>query len=177
MIDAIKEVTGVDFHAIETDEQAQEAAKKLNVEIDPIKTSRGDIIVQIFDEKVEATLRQPTFLYEYPIENSPLTKKCKDNPKMTQRFELFSAGGEFANAYSELNDPIDQYERFLKQVEAREAGDEEANMMDTDFIEALEYGMPPTGGMGMGIDRLIMLLTDSASIRDVLLFPTMKPLN
>ena len=177
MIDAIKEVTGVDFHAIETDEQAQEAAKKLNVEIDPIKTSRGDIIVQIFDEKVEATLRQPTFLYEYPIENSPLTKKCKDNPKMTQRFELFIAGGEFANAYSELNDPIDQYERFLKQVEAREAGDEEANMMDTDFIEALEYGMPPTGGMGMGIDRLIMLLTDSASIRDVLLFPTMKPLN
>ena len=177
MIDAIKEVTGVDFHAIETDEQAQEAAKKLNVEIDRIKTSRGDIIVQIFDEKVEATLRQPTFLYEYPIENSPLTKKCKDNPKMTQRFELFIAGGEFANAYSELNDPIDQYERFLKQVEAREAGDEEANMMDTDFIEALEYGMPPTGGMGMGIDRLIMLLTDSASIRDVLLFPTMKPLN
>ena len=177
MIDAIKEVTGVDFHAIETDEQAQEAAKKLNVEIDPIKTSRGDIIVQIFDEKVEATLRQPTFLYEYPIENSPLTKKCKDNPKMTQRFELFIAGGEFANAYSELNDPIDQYERFLKQVEAREAGDEEANMMDTDFIETLEYGMPPTGGMGMGIDRLIMLLTDSASIRDVLLFPTMKPLN
>ena len=176
MIDAIKEVTGVDFHAIETDEQAQEAAKKLNVEIDPIKTSRGDIIVQIFDEKVEATLRQPTFLYEYPIENSPLTKKCKDNPKMTQRFELFIAGGEFANAYSELNDPIDQYERFLKQVEAREAGDEEANMMDTDFIEALEYGMPPTGGMGMGIDRLIMLLTDSASIRDVLLFPTMKTL-
>ena len=177
MIDAIKEVTGVDFHAIETDEQAQEAAKKLNVEIDPIKTSRGDIIVQIFDEKVEATLRQPTFLYEYPIENSPLTKKCKDNPKMTQRFELFIAGGEFANAYSELNDPIDQYERFLKQVEAREAGDEEANMMDTDFIEALEYGMPPTGGMGMGIDRLIMLLTDSASIRDVLLFPTMKSLD
>ena len=174
MIDAIKEVTGVDFHAIETDEQAQEAAKKLNVEIDPIKTSRGDIIVQIFDEKVEATLRQPTFLYEYPIENSPLTKKCKDNPKMTQRFELFIAGGEFANAYSELNDPIDQYERFLKQVEAREAGDEEANMMDTDFIEALEYGMPPTGGMGMGIDRLAILLTGASTIRDVIAFPTLR---
>ena len=148
----------------------------MGIEIDPIKTSRGDIIAQIFDEKVEETLRQPTFLYEYPVENSPLTKKYKDNPKMTQRFELFIGGREFANAYSELNDPIDQYERFLKQVEAREAGDEEANMMDTDFIEALEYGMPPTGGMGMGIDRLVMLLTDSASIRDVLLFPTMKPL-
>ena len=127
-------------------------------------------------KKVEETLRQPTFLYEYPIENSPLTKKCKDNPRMTQRFELFIGGREYANAYSELNDPIDQYERFLKQVQAREAGDEEANMMDDDFVQALEYGMPPTGGMGMGIDRLVMLLTDSASIRDVLLFPTMKPL-
>ncbi len=177
MIEAIKNATGVDFNTIETDEQAQKAAKEIGIEIDPIKTSRGDIIAQIFDEKVEETLRQPTFLYEYPVENSPLTKKYKDNPKMTQRFELFIGGREFANAYSELNDPIDQYQRFLKQVEAREAGDEEANMMDTDFIEALEYGMPPTGGMGMGIDRLVMLLTDSASIRDVLLFPTMKPLD
>ncbi len=177
MIESIKEVTGIDFNNIETDEEAQEVAKKLNIEIDPIKTTRGDIIVQIFDEKVEETLRQPTFLYEYPIENSPLTKRCKDNPKMTQRFELFIGGREYANAYSELNDPIDQYERFLKQVQAREAGDEEANMMDDDFINALEYGMPPTGGMGMGIDRLVMLLTDSVSIRDVLLFPTMKPLS
>ena len=166
-----------DFNTVETDEEAQKIAKDLNMEIDPIKTTRGDIIVQVFEEKVEETLRQPTFLYEYPIENSPLTKKCKDNPKMTQRFELFIGGREYANAYSELNDPIDQYERFLKQVQAREAGDEEANMMDDDFIQALEYGMPPTGGMGMGIDRLVMLLTDSASIRDVLLFPTMKPLN
>ena len=177
MIDSIKEVTGVDFNKIETDEEAQKIAKELNIDIDPIKTTRGDIIVQVFEEKVEETLREPTFLYEYPIENSPLTKKCKDNPKMTQRFELFIGGREYANAYSELNDPIDQYERFLKQVQAREAGDEEANMMDDDFIQALEYGMPPTGGMGMGIDRLVMLLTDSASIRDVLLFPTMKPLN
>lgn len=177
MIDSIKEVTGVDFNNVETDEEAQKIAKDLNMEIDPIKTTRGDIIVQVFEEKVEETLRQPTFLYEYPIENSPLTKKCKDNPRMTQRFELFIGGREYANAYSELNDPIDQYERFLKQVQAREAGDEEANMMDDDFVQALEYGMPPTGGMGMGIDRLVMLLTDSASIRDVLLFPTMKPIN
>ena len=176
MIDSIKEVTGVDFNTVETDEEAQKIAKDLNMEIDPIKTTRGDIIVQVFEEKVEETLRQPTFLYEYPIENSPLTKKCKDNPRMTQRFELFIGGREYANAYSELNDPIDQYERFLKQVQAREAGDEEANMMDDDFVQALEYGMPPTGGMGMGIDRLVMLLTDSASIRDVLLFPTMKTL-
>ena len=176
MIDSIKEVTGVDFNTVETDEEAQKIAKDLNMEIDPIKTTRGDIIVQVFEEKVEETLRQPTFLYEYPIENSPLTKKCKDNPRMTQRFELFIGGREYANAYSELNDPIDQYERFLKQVQAREAGDEEANMMDDDFVQALEYGMPPTGGMGMGIDRLVMLLTDSASIRDVLLFTTMKPL-
>ena len=177
MIDAIKEVTGVDFHNITTDEEAQKVAKELNVELDPIKTSRGDVIAQIFDEKVEETLRQPTFLYEYPIEISPLAKKNPENPKMTQRFELFIGGREYANAFSELNDPIDQYERFSKQVEAREAGDEEANMMDTDFVTALEYGMPPTGGMGMGIDRLVMLLTDSASIRDVLLFPTMKPLD
>lgn len=177
MIDSIKEVTGVDFNTVETDEEAQKIAKDLNMEIDPIKTTRGDIIVQVFEEKVEETLRQPTFLYEYPIESSPLTKKCKDNPRMTQRFELFIGGREYANAYSELNDPIDQYERFLKQVQAREAGDEEANMMDDDFVQALEYGMPPTGGMGMGIDRLVMLLTDSASIRDVLLFPTMKPLD
>lgn len=176
MIDSIKEVTGIDFNTVETDEEVQKIAKDLNMEIDPIKTTRGDIIVQVFEEKVEETLRQPTFLYEYPIENSPLTKKCKDNPRMTQRFELFIGGREYANAYSELNDPIDQYERFLKQVQAREAGDEEANMMDDDFVQALEYGMPPTGGMGMGIDRLVMLLTDSASIRDVLLFPTMKPL-
>lgn len=176
MIDSIKEVTGIDFNTVETDEEAQKIAKDLNIEINPIKTTRGDIIVQVFEEKVEETLRQPTFLYEYPIENSPLTKKCKDNPRMTQRFELFIGGREYANAYSELNDPIDQYERFLKQVQAREAGDEEANMMDDDFVQALEYGMPPTGGMGMGIDRLVMLLTDSASIRDVLLFPTMKPL-
>ena len=176
MIDAIKEVTGVDFHTINTDEEAMEAAKKAGVPVDPIKTTRGDIIAQFFDEKVEETLIQPTFIYEYPIENSPLAKKMENNGKMTQRFELFIGGREYANAFSELNDPIDQYERFLDQVKQREAGDDEANMMDTDFVTALEYGMPPTGGLGIGMDRLIMLLTDEASIRDVLLFPTMKPL-
>ena len=176
MIDAIKEVTGVDFNTISTDEEAQEAAKKAGVPVDPIKTTRGDIIAAFFDEKVEETLIQPTFIYEYPIENSPLAKKLENDERMTQRFELFIGGREYANAFSELNDPIDQYERFLAQVKQREAGDDEANMMDTDFVTALEYGMPPTGGMGMGIDRLVMLLTDEASIRDVLLFPTMKPL-
>ena len=177
MIDAIKEVTGVDFNTITTDEEAQEVAKKAGVPVDPIKTTRGDIIAAFFDEKVEETLIQPTFVYEYPIENSPLAKKLENDERMTQRFELFIGGREYANAFSELNDPIDQYERFLAQVKQREAGDDEANMMDTDFVTALEYGMPPTGGMGMGIDRLVMLLTDEASIRDVLLFPTMKPLN
>lgn len=176
MIDAVKEATGVDFNEINTDEEAMEAAKNVGVPVDPIKTTRGDIIVAFFDEKVEETLIQPTIVYEYPIENSPLAKKTDNDERMTQRFELFIGGREYANAFSELNDPIDQYERFLNQVKQREAGDDEANMMDIDFVNALEYGMPPTGGMGMGIDRLVMLLTDEASIRDVLLFPTMKPL-
>ena len=177
MIDIVKEKTGVDFNEIETDEQAQEAARKAGIEIDPIKTTRGDILAQFFDEKVEETLIQPTIVYNYPIENSPLAKKVPEDPRMTQRFELFIGGREYANAFSELNDPIDQYERFLAQVKAREAGDEEANMMDTDFVNALEYGLPPTGGLGIGLDRLIMLLTDEASIRDILLFPTMKPVD
>ena len=177
MIDAIKEVTGVDFNTIKTDEEALKVAKEHHIEIDPIKITRGDIIAQFFDEKVEETLIQPTYIYDYPIENSPLAKKKIDDPRMTQRFELFIGGREYANAFSELNDPIDQYERFLDQVRQREAGDDEASMMDTDYVNALEYGLPPTGGMGMGIDRLVMLLTDSASIRDVLLFPTMKPLD
>ncbi len=177
MIDAIKEQTGVDFNTIETDEEALEVAKKLEVEIDAIKTTRGEIINQIFEDKVEETLIQPTFIYDYPVEVSPLTKRKPSDPRLTERFELFIGGREYANAYSELNDPIDQYERFLNQVKQREAGDDEANMMDEDFVAALEYGMPPTGGLGIGVDRLIMLLTDQASIRDILLFPTMKPLN
>ncbi len=176
MIDAVKEVTGIDFNTVNSDEEAQKILSDLHIDIDPIKKTRGDIIAQVFDEKVEETLIQPTFVYEYPIENSPLAKKVAGNPAMTQRFELFIGGREYANAFSELNDPIDQYERFLNEIRARENGDEEAGMMDNDYVNALEIGLPPTGGMGMGIDRLVMLLTDSASIRDVLLFPTMKPM-
>ena len=177
MTEIVKEVTGVDFNTIKTDEEAQEALKSLRIPLDPIKQSRGDLLAQIFDEKCEDTIVNPTFVYEYPIENSPLAKKVKGSDTMVQRFELFIAGGEYANAFSELNDPIDQYERFLNEIRNRDKGDEEAGMMDEDYINALEIGLPPTGGMGMGIDRLVMLLTDSASIRDVLLFPTMKPLN
>ena len=178
MIDSIKEVTGIDFNEINTDEEAVALAKERGIEIpDVTKETRGDVISLFFDEYVEETLVQPTFIYDYPIEISPLAKKKKSDPRLTERFEAFIGGREYGNAFSELNDPIDQYERFKKQVEAREAGDDEAGMMDEDFIQALEIGLPPTGGLGIGIDRFVMLLTDAASIRDVLLFPTMKPLN
>ena len=177
MIDAVKEVTGIDFNEIKTDEQAQEALKSLGLELNPIKKTRGDILAQICDEKVEETITQPTFIYEYPIENSPLAKKVPGKPGMVQRFEIFIDGREYGNAFSELNDPIDQRERFLNEIKNRENGDDEAGMMDDDYINALEIGLPPTGGLGIGVDRLIMLLTDAPSIRDVLLFPTMKPLN
>ena len=176
MIDSIKEVTGVDFNTINTDEEAVSLAKERNIEIPNGKETRGNVISLFFDEYVEKTLIQPTFIYDYPIEISPLAKKCKDDPRLTQRFEAFIGGREYGNAFSELNDPIDQYERFKEEIRARENGDDEAGMMDEDFVNALEYAMPPTGGEGIGIDRLVMLLTDSASIRDVLLFPTMKPL-
>ena len=177
MIDSIKEVTGVDFNTIKTDEEAQAIAKEKGVEYEEIKNTRGHIINEFFETFVEETLIQPTFIMDYPVEISPLTKRKKDQPELVERFELFIGGREYGNAYSELNDPIDQYERFLKQVEAKEKGDEEAGGMDEDFVTALEIGLPPTGGMGIGLDRLIMLLTNSSSIRDVLFFPTMKPLN
>ena len=177
MINSIKEVTGIDFNTINTDEEAVKLAKERNIEIPNGKETRGNVISLFFDEYVEKTLVQPTFIYDYPIEISPLAKKCDNDPRLTQRFEAFIGGREYGNAFSELNDPIDQYERFKEEIRARENGDDEAGMMDEDFINALEYGMPPTGGEGIGIDRLVMLLTDAASIRDVLLFPTMKPLN
>ena len=175
MYDAVKEATGIDFNKLELEDAIKEA-KKLGVEIDG-EIDKGTLLSLVFEEKAEQTLIQPTFVYDYPVEISPLAKRKPTDPTLTERFELFIGAREYANAFSELNDPIDQYGRFLKQVEAREAGDEEATMMDDDYINALMYGLPPTGGMGIGIDRLIMLLTDSASIRDVLLFPTMKPHN
>ena len=176
MIDSIKEACGIDFNTIETDEEAVALAKERNIEIPAGKETRGHIISLFFDEYVEQTLIQPTFIYDYPVEISPLAKKSLKDGRLTERFEAFIGGREYGNAFSELNDPIDQYERFKEEISARENGDEEAGMMDEDYVNALEYGMPPTGGLGIGIDRLIMLLTDSASIRDVLLFPTMKPL-
>lgn len=177
MIDSVKEACGVDFNEIQTDEEAVKVAKERQIEIPNGKETRGNVIALFFDEYVEKTLIQPTFVYNYPIEVSPLAKKCREDGRLTQRFELFIGGREYANAFSELNDPIDQYERFKNEVEAKANGDDEAGMMDEDFINALEYGMPPTGGEGIGIDRMVMLFTDSASIRDVLFFPTMKPLN
>ena len=177
MIDSIKEVTGIDFNTIQTDEEARKIADEKGVEYEELKNTRGHIINEFFDTFVEDTLIQPTFIIDYPVEISPLTKRRKDDPRLVERFELFIGGREYANAYSELNDPIDQKERFMAQMAEREAGNEEANMIDDDFVQALEYGMPPTGGLGIGIDRMVMLLTNSYSIRDVLLFPTMKPLD
>lgn len=176
MIDAIKEVTGIDFNKIETDQEARALAKEKGIELEETKQTRGHVINEFFEEYVEETLIQPTFIIDYPVEVSPLTKRKPSDPRLVERFELFIGGREYGNAYSELNDPLDQYERFVKQQEAKDKGDEEAGGMDEDFVTALEIGLPPTGGMGIGLDRLIMLLTDSTSIRDILFFPTMKPI-
>ena len=173
MTDAVKKYAGVDFDSLSYDE-AVSLAREKGIELSG-NIFKGEILNMFFEEFAEANLIQPTFIMDYPVEVSPLTKRKPDKPELTERFELFITGREMANAYSELNDPIDQKERFLAQVKKREQGDEEANMMDEDYITSLEHGLPPTGGLGIGIDRLIMLLTDSYSIRDVLLFPTMKP--
>ena len=176
MVDAVKKYAGVDWNEVETVEQARELAKEKHVEFEE-HHKKGDILNLFFEEFVEEHLVQPTFIMDHPIEISPLTKKKPDNPEYVERFEFFMNGWEMANAYSELNDPIDQRERFKAQEELLALGDEEANATDEDFMNALEIGMPPTGGIGFGIDRMCMLLTDSAAIRDVLLFPTMKSLD
>ena len=176
MLDAVKKYSGVDFNEIKTLEEARAVAKEHHVEFEA-RHKKGDILNLFFEEYVEEHLVQPTFVMDHPVEISPLTKKKPGNPDYVERFEFFMNGWEMANAYSELNDPIDQRERFKAQEEQLAMGDEEANTTDEDFMNALEIGMPPTGGIGFGIDRMCMLLTDSAAIRDVLLFPTMKPLD
>ena len=178
MVDAVKEYLGIDFGAITDDAEAVAAAKAKGVELaDAAEKTWGNALYACFDQRVEEHLIQPTFITMYPVEVSPLTKRSPEDPRLTERFELFICHSELANAYSELNDPIDQRARFMKQVEQRERGDDETEMLDEDFLNAMEYGMPPTGGMGMGIDRCVMLLTGTDTIREVILFPTMKPLD
>ena len=178
MVEAVREYAGVDFDAITDDAEAVAAAEAIGVELaDAAERTWGNALYACFDQRVEGKLIQPTFITMYPVEVSPLTKRSPADHRLTERFELFICRSELANAYSELNDPIDQRQRFQKQVEQRERGDEETEMMDEDFLTAMEYGMPPTGGMGIGIDRSVMLLTGADSIREVILFPTMKPLD
>lgn len=174
MAEAVKDVLGIDFMVITSDEEAAAAAKEKGIEL-PEEKTWGNLLFACFDQRVESTLIQPTFVTDHPVEVSPLAKRCPGDPRLTERFELFVTGREMANAFSELNDPIDQKARFQRQVDLRAKGDEEAGMMDEDYVMALEYGMPPTGGCGIGIDRMVMLFTDSSTIRDVIFFPTMKP--
>ena len=174
MTEAVKKYSGVDFAAVRSDEEARAVAKEHGVELEAGKDTKGHILAAFFDAFVEDKLVQPTFIYDYPVEISPLAKRKPEDPTMTERFEYFINGMEMGNAFSELNDPVDQRARMEAQAAKKRAQGANAEV-DEDFLNALEYGMPPTGGLGMGVDRLVMLLTDSASIRDVLLFPTMKP--
>ena len=176
MIEVVKEYTGIDFLSFDSTEDAIKAAAGIGVKMpDGKEPSWGDLLYECFDQRVENKLIQPIFIMDYPVEVSPLAKRKQSDPRLTERFELFICSNEMGNAFSELNDPIDQKHRFLRQVELRNSGDQEASMMDEDFVNALEYGMPPTGGLGIGVDRCVMMLTNSSSIRDVILFPTMKP--
>ena len=177
MADAVKQYVGVDFMAIFDDAEAVAAAKAAGVDMSGVEPTWGHALYETFDQKVEEQLIQPVFITTYPVDVSPLAKRCQDDPRLTERYEAFICRCEMGNAFSELNDPIDQRARFVKQMELRAKGDEEAGMMDEDFLNAMEYGMPPTGGLGFGVDRCVMLLTGSDSIRDVILFPTMKPLD